>query len=162
MNTSDTHLPDSDLSNYLEDIKVRTLTKAELRKRLCRDLGLSPEKAGDIVNGFFDLIIQTLNAGQDVKLAGFGKFSVKTRKARPGRNVKTGEAVQIETRRSVTFTMGPKQKELMVPRRAKRKKMPKRFGQALHYATGHATAGAPGQQQIPLLRETSSRMVVTQ
>lgn len=149
MNTVDEQCPGNDTTNYLEDIKVRTVTKAELRKRLCRDLDFSPEKAGDVVNGFFDLIAQTLNAGEDVKLAGFGKFSIKTRKARPGRNVHTGESVQIETRRSVTFTMGPKQKQLMVTRRAKRKKKTYRIRQPLHYAIEHATMGGSRFSSAP-------------
>lgn len=152
MNTFDEQPPDIETTNYLEDIKVCTVTKAELRKRLCQELGFSPDKAGDVVNGFFDLITQTLNAGQDVKLAGFGRFSVKTRKARPGRNIHTGESVEIETRRSVTFTMGPKQKQLMVPRRAKRKKKAKRLGQALHYAAAQATNGVLVTQQSPPTR----------
>ena len=64
-----------------------------------------------MVDAFFDLIAQSLINGEDVKLSSFGNFQVRMKKARPGRNPRTGEEVPIEARRVVTFHASGKLKD---------------------------------------------------
>ncbi|WP_310564780.1 integration host factor subunit alpha [Hydrogenophaga sp.] len=162
MSTTNDQLLES-VTTCLENIKVRTVTKAELRKLLCRGLGIGPEVASDVVNTFFELITQSLNAGDDVKLAGFGKFMVRTKAARPGRNVRTGESVQIDSRRSVTFMAGPKQKMAMAPQpkvRIKRKKRLPRYAQPVHYCDEVALVNVPPPNPGPLRANMQQHMAL--
>ena len=88
-----------------------TLTKAELADMLFEQVGLNKREAKDMVDAFFDLIAQSLINGEDVKLSSFGNFQVRMKKARPGRNPRTGEEVPIEARRVVTFHASGKLKD---------------------------------------------------
>lgn len=81
----------------------RTLTKAELADLLFQHVGLNKREAKDIVDAFFEEIRETLARGDEVKLSGFGNFQVRDKSPRPGRNPKTGEVIQIDARRVVTF-----------------------------------------------------------
>ena len=56
-----------------------------------------------MVESFFGTIRSTLASGEDVKLSGFGNFTLHEKRARPGRNPKNGEPVEITARRVVTF-----------------------------------------------------------
>ena len=87
------------------------LTKAQLSEILFEQIGLNKRESKDMVDGFFELIAETLVEGQDVKISGFGNFQVRTKAPRPGRNPRTGEVVAIESRRVVTFHASPKLKE---------------------------------------------------
>lgn len=86
------------------------LTKAELAERLFQDLGLNKREAKDFVELFFEEIRAALEAGQQIKLSGFGNFNLRTKRQRPGRNPKTGEEIPITARRVVTFHPGQKLK----------------------------------------------------
>jgi len=86
------------------------LTKAELVQKLTDKLGINKREAKQIVEMFFNEIIQSLVNAGEVKLSGFGNFITRDKKARPGRNPKTGEAVEISARRVVTFHAGQKLK----------------------------------------------------
>ena len=59
----------------------------------------------------FESIKESLEKGEQVKISGFGKFELKDKEARPGRNPKTGEDVSISARRVVTLRTGQKLKE---------------------------------------------------
>ena len=80
-----------------------TLTRAELVQRLVECIGLNRREAEDMVDAFFDEIASALEAGNEVKLSGFGNFGLRTKSARTGRNPKTGEQAIICARRVVTF-----------------------------------------------------------
>jgi len=80
-----------------------TLTKAELADVLFEKVGLNKREAKDMVEAFYDEIRTVLEAGDDVKLSGFGHFQLRDKAARPGRNPKTGIEVPISARRVVTF-----------------------------------------------------------
>lgn len=95
----------------LESLATPTLTKALLAEMLFEQIGLNKRESKDMVDGFFDLISETLIAGQDVKLTGFGNFHIRNKAPRPGRNPRTGESVPIEARRVVTFHASNKLKE---------------------------------------------------
>jgi len=85
-----------------------TLTKALLTEHLSDELGLNKREGKEFVESFFTEINDTLTSGEEVKLTGFGNFSLRDKKERPGRNPKTGEEVAIKGRRVVTFNAGQK------------------------------------------------------
>ncbi len=85
-----------------------TLTKAELATMLFDEVGLNKREAKDFVDTWFEAISQALEAGEQVKLSGFGNFQLRDKTERPGRNPKTGEEIPISARRVVTFKPGQK------------------------------------------------------
>lgn len=82
---------------------MATITKAELSAAIVDGVGLNHREAKDMVEAFFAELVACLEAGEEVKLSGFGSFSVRDKPSRPGRNPKTGEAAIISARRVVTF-----------------------------------------------------------
>ena len=86
------------------------LTKADMAERLFDDLGLNKREAKELVEAFFEEVRASLEAGQQVKLSGFGNFDLRDKNTRPGRNPKTGEEIPISARRVVTFRPGQKLK----------------------------------------------------
>ncbi len=86
------------------------LTKADFAESLYEELGLNKREAKEIVELFFDEIKGSLTKGEQVKLSGFGKFELRDKNSRPGRNPKTGEEIPITARRVVTFRSGQKLK----------------------------------------------------
>lgn len=86
------------------------LTKADLAEHLFNVLGLNKREAKELVEQFFESIRISLERGEVVKLSGFGNFNLRDKKARPGRNPKTGEEIPITARRVVTFRAGHKLK----------------------------------------------------
>jgi integration host factor subunit alpha len=86
------------------------LTKADIAEKLFDDLGLNKREAKEIVELFFEEIKSSLESGEQVKISGFGKFELRDKSARPGRNPKTGEEIPITPRRVVTFRTGQKLK----------------------------------------------------
>lgn len=87
-----------------------TLTKADLAKHLDEQVGITNREAKDIVEIFFKFISDALANGQQVKLSGFGNFTLHDKNERPGRNPRTGEEVPVTARRVVTFHCGQKLK----------------------------------------------------
>ncbi len=85
-----------------------TLTKAELAGMLFDQVGLNKREAKDFVDAWFETIAVALEAGEQVKLSGFGNFQLRDKSERPGRNPKTGEEIPISARRVVTFKPGQK------------------------------------------------------
>jgi integration host factor subunit alpha len=90
-----------------------TLTKAELADLLFEEVGLNKREAKEMVETFFDEIRTSLEAGDLVKLSGFGNFQLRDKPQRPGRNPKTGEDMPISARRVVTFHPSNKLKTLV-------------------------------------------------
>ncbi len=84
------------------------LTKADMAKNLFDELGLNKREAKELVEGFFEELRTALEEKEPIKLSGFGNFSLREKKQRPGRNPKTGEEVAISARRVVTFKPGQK------------------------------------------------------
>ncbi|GAA0834064.1 MULTISPECIES: integration host factor subunit alpha [Marinomonas] len=89
---------------------MASLTKADLAENLVDSVGLAKKDAKDLVEGFFDVIRESLVERQQVKLSGFGNFEVREKSQRPGRNPKTGEEIPITARTVVTFRPGQKLK----------------------------------------------------
>ena len=90
------------------------ITKLELADHLHKKMGLPKKDCLDFVNSFFDEIKNSLANGEEVKLSGFGNFSILKKKARPGRNPKTGEDFVISARKSISFKPGRKLREKIV------------------------------------------------
>jgi DNA-binding protein HU-beta len=82
------------------------MTKAELIDSIAAKADLQKSAAERIVNAIFDDIVTALKGGDKVNISGFGTFQVSDRKARTGRNPKTGEAIQIEASRTAKFKAG--------------------------------------------------------
>jgi integration host factor subunit alpha len=87
-----------------------TLTKVDFAGSLFEELGLDRREAKALVEPFFEEIKDSLEQGKAVKISGFGKFELRDKTSRPGRNPKTGEEVPISARRVVTFRSGQKLK----------------------------------------------------
>src|SRR5476651_2072022 len=87
-----------------------TLTKADIAKHLDEEIGLTNREAKEIVEFFFQYIGDALIKGQQVKISGFGNFTLHDKRERPGRNPRTGEEVPVSARRVVTFHCGQKLK----------------------------------------------------
>jgi integration host factor subunit alpha len=86
------------------------LTKADMAERLFEELGLNKREAKELVEVFFEEVRLALEKGEQVKLSGFGNFTLRDKNQRPGRNPKTGEEIPITARRVVTFRPGQKLK----------------------------------------------------
>jgi integration host factor subunit alpha len=87
-----------------------TLTKADFAEQLSDVVGLDKHEAKKMVELFFEEIKDSLEQGKAVKISGFGKFELRDKTSRPGRNPKTGEETPISARRVVTFRSGQKLK----------------------------------------------------
>ena len=72
---------------------------------------MSKAQAGRALDAFFATVEEGLKKGQDITFVGFGKFSVKKRDAREGRNPATGETMKIPAKKVVTFKVGKKLKD---------------------------------------------------
>lgn len=87
------------------------MNKGELAEAIAKKTDLSKAKASEVLNATFDSIKGTLKKGQKVSLVGFGSFVVRKRKARTGRNPKTGETIQIKARKVPAFSAGSELKK---------------------------------------------------
>lgn len=79
------------------------LTKDKLISRLQTQLGLTKQESQQAVKRLFEIIKGTLGNGEDLLITGFGKFSVKQKNARRGRNPQTKEALMLKARKVLVF-----------------------------------------------------------
>ncbi|MBU2822125.1 integration host factor subunit alpha [Acidithiobacillus caldus] len=84
-----------------------TITKQDITKYLHEVIGFSKSECNSLVEAFFDTIRETLAGGEEVKLSGFGKFTLREKRERPGLNPKTRERTLVHARRVVVFRAGP-------------------------------------------------------
>ena len=82
------------------------MNKSDLMSVVSNSAGLSKADANRAVDSVFDNISGSLKSGNEVRLVGFGTFSVADRKATTGRNPRTGETIQIAARRQAKFKAG--------------------------------------------------------
>ena len=87
------------------------MTKADLIESLATKLDFQKSMAERIVNTVFDDIEVALKKGDKVNISGFGTFAVSDRKARQGRNPKTGETIEIPASKSAKFKAGKNLKD---------------------------------------------------
>lgn len=82
------------------------MNKNDLITQVASSAGLSKASAGEAVDAVFAAISNTLARGGDVRLVGFGTFSISHRKATTGRNPRTGEAIKIKASKAPKFKAG--------------------------------------------------------
>ena len=80
-----------------------TLTKAMIVENLFAENIFTKTESAQVIEILFELMKQTLENGEDVLISGFGKFSVKEKHERRGRNPQTGQELMLEPRRVATF-----------------------------------------------------------
>lgn len=84
------------------------MNKGELIEVVAKDAGISKALAGRVLDSTVDAITKSLGKGDRVALVGFGTFSVSTRKARTGRNPRTGKEIMIPATKVARFKAGNK------------------------------------------------------
>ncbi len=82
------------------------MNKSDLVEAVSKVANLSKAEAGRAADAVFDAITKALKKGQKVALVGFGTFQVRNRKARKGRNPKTGAAISIKASKAPGFKAG--------------------------------------------------------
>ncbi|MEE8430967.1 MAG: integration host factor subunit alpha [Candidatus Desulfatibia sp.] len=80
-----------------------TLTKAQIIEAISIKNGLSKKQSSETVETLLGIMKSTLASGEDVLISGFGKFCVKQKDERKGRNPATGEDLMLAPRKVVTF-----------------------------------------------------------
>ena len=84
------------------------MNKGELVDVVAKEAGISKALAGKALDSAIAAVMKSLKKGEQVALAGFGTFSVSTRKARTGRNPRTGAEIKIPATRVAKFKAGKK------------------------------------------------------
>ena len=79
------------------------MTKADIIEQIYEKVGFSKKESADIVELVFDIIKDTLERGEKIKISGFGNFVVRAKRPRIGRNPQTGEEIEISARKVLTF-----------------------------------------------------------
>jgi len=83
------------------------LTKVQIINSIHERLGIAKKHSSELVEALLDIIKKKLENGEDVLISGFGKFCVKNKKQRKGRNPATGGDLLLDKRRVVTFRCSP-------------------------------------------------------
>ena len=92
-----------------------TMTKTEIIDLLNEHIGIPKIECVRIVESFFDIIKSELENGNPVMISGFGKWTVKAKRERRGRNPQTGQTIPIEARKVVTFKPSTVLREALKP-----------------------------------------------
>ncbi len=82
---------------------IMTLTKAHIVENLFAKNIFTKTESAEIIEALFEIVKQTLEEGEDVLISGFGKFSIKEKNQRRGRNPQTGDPIMLSPRKVVTF-----------------------------------------------------------
>jgi len=82
------------------------MTKTQLIDKIAKENELTKKEVAAVVDAWIAAVEETLAAGENIQIAGFGSFAVKEIAAHMGRNPRTNEAVQIPASRRVTFSAG--------------------------------------------------------
>jgi integration host factor subunit alpha len=88
-----------------------TFTKIQIVESIQNQTRFSKNRSSEILETLLEIIKSTLASGEDVLVSGFGKFCVKEKKERKGRNPATGEDLMLEPRKVVTFRCSGKLRE---------------------------------------------------
>ncbi len=79
------------------------MQKRDIARHIQRQAGISEAQAAKVLDWILELLKTTLQAGETITISTFGKFAVRSKRARQGRNPRTGEAIMITARRVVSF-----------------------------------------------------------
>ena len=89
------------------------MTKAELVERVANQINLTKKQTEVVVNTVFSSITESLAEGKKVELRGFGSFRIRQRNARVGRNPKSGQKVEVPSKKVPFFKAGKELRELV-------------------------------------------------
>ena len=87
------------------------MKKKELIERIAEEAGVPKSEAQKHFKAFEEVVTEALKAGEEVQITGFGKFSVRERQAREGRNPQTGQKMKIAAQKVPAFSAGNALKE---------------------------------------------------
>jgi len=87
------------------------VNKTELVERIAEEAAVPTSEAHKHFEAFERVVIEALKGGEEVRIMGFGRFSVRERKAREGRNPQTGEKIKIAAQKVPAFSAGNALKE---------------------------------------------------
>jgi len=79
------------------------MTKADIVEKIHGTTGLSRKDSAVMMESVFAIMKESLEAGETIKISGFGNFEINQKSARRGRNPQTGDAITIEARKVLTF-----------------------------------------------------------
>ena len=79
------------------------MTKVDIIENIYEKVGFSKKEVAKIVESVFDIIKESLEKEEKIKISGFGNFVVRRKRSRRGRNPQTGEDIEIGARRILTF-----------------------------------------------------------
>ncbi len=126
------------------------MNKADVVDRVAGEAGVPRQQAESVLNAFFDTVRSAARSGDRIGWPGFGSFSTTRRKARTGRNPRTGEAVKIPATKAVKFSASSTLKEFLNAGGAKKaggtKKAAKKAGGAKKAATKAPAKKAPAKK----------------
>jgi len=88
-----------------------TLTKNQIIEEIQTKNGFSRKKSAETIEALLEIMKEILASGEDVQISGFGKFRVKEKSERKGRNPATGENMMLDARKVVTFKCSGKLRE---------------------------------------------------
>ena len=80
-----------------------TLTKAQIAEKVWNKTDIPKWRSASLVDSVFEAVKQSLESGEDVLISGFGKFSVREKSERRGRNPQTGEPITLAPRKVIAF-----------------------------------------------------------
>jgi integration host factor subunit alpha len=100
-----------------------TINKAHLIDHLYRNHGFSRDESSATIESLLEIIKHTLESGENLLISGFGKFIVKEKSKRRGRNPETGTDLFLDARRIVTFKCSKNLREKINVEKKKRKKL---------------------------------------
>ncbi len=90
-----------------------TLTKANIAQKVADDCGFMRNEAAEVVEKLLDIMKKRLITREGVMISGFGKWNVKSKHARRGRNPQTGEQIILDGRKVVTWSYSPVLKKVV-------------------------------------------------
>ena len=98
------------------------MNKNDLVESMAEEFELTKSYARELIDRVFETIAEAAHHGEEVSLAGFGKFKIVERQARKGRNPQTGEAVRIAAKKALKFQAAKAMKESLNTKTRNRKK----------------------------------------
>ena len=90
-----------------------TLTKVQIAQKVADDCGFMKGEASEIIEKLLEIMKSRLASGGDVVISGFGKWNVRSKHSRRGRNPQTGEQMVLDARKVVTWKYSPVLKKVV-------------------------------------------------
>ncbi len=91
------------------------MNKGDLVDKISKEAGVTKKQADAVISAAVDAIMTAVSEGEKVTLVGFGSFESRDRKAREGRNPKTGDKMEIPATKVPAFSAGKQFKEMVAP-----------------------------------------------